>query len=132
MTSPKIITALDGVVATTTSNHIPIGSFKRVALLFRRADDDTGVSAFTVTGGFATDGMESTDPTMTSYAMLIDNVANSNSQTNLTHTASHSITNENADVLVWLDPLCPVTHIQITVTETSNGTHSAYVIGWED
>ena len=132
MKAPKVITALDGVTETTTSNEIYVGDFKRVALLFRRADNAGGTSTFTVKGGFATDGMASTDPTMTSYAMLIDNVANTNAQTVLTHTASHAIANDDADLYVWMDPLCPVTHITITVTETADGTHSAFVIGWED
>ena len=132
MIPPRVITALDGVVATTTSNEIPIGHFKRVAILFRRADNAGGTSTFTVNGGFAEDGYDSTDPTMTSYTMLIDNVANTNAQTNVTHTASHAIVDDDADLFVWMDPLCPVTHVQIKVTETADGTHSAFVIGWED
>ena len=132
MTTPRVITALDGVTATTTSNEIPVGSFSRVALLFRRADDAGGTSTFTVKGGFAVDDAESTDPTMTAYNMLIDNVANTNGETNYAHTASHAIAASDADLYCWLDPACPVTHITITVTETADGTHSAYVIGWED
>jgi len=130
--TPKVTTALDGVVATTTSNQIYIGDYKRVAILFRRADNAGGTSKFDVKAGFATDGLASTDPTMTTYSMLIDNVANTNGETNYAHTASHSIAASNADVFVWMDPLCPATHINITVTETTDGTHSAYVIGWED
>ncbi len=130
--TPKVTTALDGVVATTTSNEVYIGDYKRVAILFRRADNAGGTSTFTVKAGFATDGLASTDPTMTSYTMLIDNVANANTETNVTHTASHAIAAGNGDLFVWMDPLCPATHINITVTETADGTHSAYVIGWEN
>jgi len=130
MTSPTVTTALDGVVATTTSNEVYVGDYKRVAILFRRADNAGGTSTFTVKAGLAE--LASTDPTMTSYAMLIDNVANANTETDLTHTASHAIADANGDVFVWLDPKCPVTHVSVTVTETADGTHSAYIIGWED
>ena len=129
MRPAKFITALDDVVATTTSNQIYVGDFKRVALLFKRAAHGSGNTAFTVTGGLAADA--STDPTMLSYTMLIDNVANTNSETNYTHTASRTLS-ANGIVYTWLDPNCPVTHIAITATETTDGTHSAYVIGWED
>jgi hypothetical protein len=128
MQNVQIITALDAVTATVTSNEIYIGGFKRVALLFRRADDAGGTSAFTVKAGFAEAG---TDPTMTAYNMLIDNVTNTNAQ-NYTRVNGKSIAASNGDVMLWMDPACPATHITVTVTETTDGTHSAYVIGFSD
>jgi len=98
-----------------------------VALLFRRADDAGGTSAFSVKAGFAE--AASTDPTMTTYNMLIDNVTNTNAQ-NYTRVASKSIAASNGDAMVWMDPAAPATHITITVTETTDGTHSAFVIGF--
>lgn len=128
MKSPRFITALNAVTATTTSNQIYIGDFKRVAILYRRANHSSGSTAFTVTAGFALDA--STDPTMTAYNMLIRNLTNTNGQM---PTRVNSITlSTDVDEVVWMDPACPATHIAITATETTDGTHSAFVIGWED
>jgi hypothetical protein len=127
--SPKIITALNAVTATTVSSKIFIGQFKRVAILYRRADHTSGSTAFTVKGGFGED--PSVGPTMTAYNNLIRNLTNTNGQT---LTRVNSITLSSAvDEYVWLDmEQAPVTHIEITATETTDGTHSAFIIGWED
>ncbi len=127
MQNIQIITALDSVTATTTSSKIWIGDFNRVAILCRRADHGSGSTAFTVKAGFGQ--LASDSPTMTAYSMLIDNVANTNTQQNYTHTASHSLA-ANGDVYFWMDPSAPATHIEITATETTDGTHSAFIIGF--
>ena len=123
----QMITALNGVTATTASSKIWVGDYDRVAILCRRADHSSGSTAFTVKGGFGQ--VASDTPTMTAYSMLIDNVANTNAQQNYTHTASHSLA-ANGDVYFWLDPAAPVTHIEITATETTDGTHSAFIFGF--
>ena len=129
MSNVTFITAIDAVTATTVSEKIWVGDFKKVALLFRRANHGSGSSAFTVKGGFGADAAAT--PTMTAYNMLVDNVANTHAQQDITHTASHSLSS-NSDVMVWLDPRTPVTHLEITVTETTDGTHSAFIIGFND
>lgn len=127
MQNVTVITALDAVTATTVSSKIWIGGFKRVAVLFRRAADAGGTSAFTVKAGFSE--LASDSPTMTAYNMLIDNVTNSSAQ-NLTHVNGKSIAASNGDVMLWMNPACPATHLEVTVTETTDGTHSAYIIGF--
>jgi len=129
MLSPRLITALNAVTATTVSNQIYVGDFKRVAILYRRANHGSGSTAFTVKGGLALDA--ATDPTMTAYNNLIRNLTNTNGQM-LTRVNSITLSSD-VDEYVWLDMLqCPVTHIEITATETTDGTHSAFIIGWED
>lgn len=128
MTVNKII-ALNAVTATTVSDKIWVGDFDRVAILFRRADNAGGTSAFTVKAGF--DDKATGDPTMTAYNMLVDNVTNTNAQT-LTRVNGKSIANANGDAMVWVDPSCPVSHLEITVTETSDGTHSAFIFGFKE
>lgn len=128
MLGPKIITALNAVAATTTSTNIWVGNYKKVALLFRAAAIASGNGVFSVKGGFAES--PSVDPTMTTYNMLIDNVANTNAQT-LTRVASKTLSS-NGDILVWITPDTPLTHIQITATRTTDGTYSAFIVGWED
>jgi len=128
MTVERII-ALNAVTATTVSDKIWVGDYDRVALLFRRADNAGGTSAFTVKAGF--DDKLAGNPTMTAYNMLIDNVTNTNAQT-LTRVNGKSIANADGDAMVWLDPNCPVTHVEITVTETTDGTHSAFILGFKE
>lgn len=127
MTQPKIITALNAVTATTASAKIWIGNFKRVALLYRRANHSAGSTAFTVKAGFAQ--LPSDDPTMTAYNMLIDNLTNTNGQ--MPTRINSKTLSADGDAMVWMDPNCPATHIEITATETTDGTHSAFIIGWE-
>lgn len=126
MTVQKII-ALNAVTATAVSDKIWIGNFDKVAVLFRRANNAGGTSAFTVKAGF--DDKLAGDPTMTAYNMLIDNATNTNAQT-LLHVNGKSIANADGDVMLWMDPACPASHLEITVTETSDGTHSAFIFGF--
>lgn len=129
MSQVKVITAINAVTATTVSSKIWVGSFDRVAILYRRADHSAGSTAFTVKGGFGE--LPSDSPTMTAYNMLIKNVTNSNAQT-LTRVNSVSLAS-NVDEYVWLDmQQAPVTHVEITATETTDGTHSAFIIGFND
>ena len=128
MNAPKTYTALKAVTATTTSEQFYIGDFKRVALLFRRAAHAAGSTSFSAKLSFDTIG--TVDPVMTADAMLIVNVENDNTETNFTHSAAVVLA-ANGDAFAWLDPNCMGTHISITATETTDGTHSAYIIGWE-
>lgn len=128
MSKVQFITAIDGAVATTTSSKIWIGDFDRVAILFRRAEHGSGATALSVKAGFGQ--LASDTPTMTTYNMLIDNVTNTNAQT-LTRVASKSLA-ANGDAMVWMSPEAPATHIEITLTETTDGTHSAWIIGFCD
>lgn len=124
----QFITALNAVTATTVSQKIWVGDFDRVAILYRRANHSAGSTAFTVKAGFAQ--LASDTPTMTAYNMLIDNLTNSNVQTP-TRINSKTL-NADGDAMVWMDPAAPATHIEITATETTDGTHSAFIIGFCD
>jgi hypothetical protein len=116
----RFVTALDAVTATTTSSAIDIKYAKRVTLMLTRADDNTGVSTFTVTGSL--DNVTFID------LNLITNAATTNAQT-ITRAASVAITNENASVLAALDlEFGGYKYIKVKVTETTNGTHSAVLV----
>lgn len=118
----------NGVTATTTSAKVWVGNYKRVALLFRRENHSAGSSAFTVKGGFGSGPAES--PTMTALNTLIDNLTNTNAQ-NYVRVAGKTL-NADGDAMVWLDEQTPVTHLEVTVTETTDGTHKAYLIGFSE
>jgi hypothetical protein len=123
-TGIKVITALDGVTATTTSNKIFVGGAKRIGVQLRRADNAGGTSAFAIKASL--EPADTTTPTMTALNLWIDNVTNDNTKT-LTRVNGTSIANADADKFLFLDPCACISWIEITVTETSDGTHSAFV-----
>jgi len=125
MRSTKIITALNAVTDTTVSNKIYVGGAKRIALLFRRAANAGGTSTFSVKASM--DAEDTVTPTMTAFNLCIDNVTNSNSQ-NLTRAVGKAIANSNGDAFMWIDPVAIVNWLEITVTQTADGTHSAWII----
>ena len=111
------------VTATGASEQVWVGDAKRVGLLFRRADHSAGSSAFTVKGGF---GEAGDNPTMSTLNLLIDNVTNTNAQ-QLTRVNGKTLA-ANGDAILWLDPNVFVTHLEVSVAETTDGTHSAWLI----
>ena len=129
MISTRVITAIDAVTATTTSNKFYVGGATRIGFLLRRANHSSGSTALSVK--ISMDDVSTTTPTMTACNMLISNATNTNGQT-LTRVASVSSGAANGDFFVWLDPLCVVNWVEVTVTETTDGTHSAYILIEED
>lgn len=125
MTKPKVIVALDGVTETTVSNKIYVGGAKRIALLFRRADNAGGTSTFSVKASL--DPEDTVTPVMTALNLWLDNVTNA-STAQLTRVNGKAIAASNGDAFLFLDPACVVNWLEITVTETADGTHSAWVI----
>lgn len=128
MTHTKVIKAIDAVTATTTSKKLYVGGAKRVGFMLRRADHSAGSTALGVK--ISLEDAETVTPTMTACNMLVSNVTNSNVQT-LTRVASISLA-ANGDAFCWLDPLCVVNWVELTVTETTDGTHSAWVVAEYD
>ena len=125
MLSPKVITALSAVTATTTSSAFYVGGAKKIAILFRRADNAGGTSAFTIKASL--DPADTVTPTMTALNLWIDNVTNTNVQ-GFTRVVGKSIAASNGDAFLFLSPECTINWIEITVTETGDGTHSAWII----
>ena len=124
MNTIRKIVALNGVTATTTSDKIFVGGAKRVGVLLRRANNAGGTSAFTIKGSM---DYETVTPIMTALNMWIDNVTNTNGQ-DVTRVNGTSIVNADGDKFLWLDKNCIINWLEITVTETSDGTHSAWVL----
>ena len=120
----KTYTALNAVTATTTSSKYYVGGAKRVAVLLRRADHGSGSSAFTIKGSL--DEIGTVTPTMTALNVWLDNVTNTNTQ-NLTRVVGKTLA-ANGDAFLWLSPECLINWIEITCTESVDGTHSAFII----
>lgn len=124
MNQTRSIKVIDAVTATTTSKKIYVGGARRIGFQLRRADHSSGSSALSVKISMEEENVVS--PTMVATNMLISNVTNTNAQT-LTRVASISLS-ANGDAFCWLDPLCVVNWVEVTVTETTDGTHSAWVL----
>jgi len=124
MNKKIVITALDAVVATTTSNKFYVGNAQRIGFLFRRGSHGSGSTAFSVNIGGESE--DTVTPTMTATNMLIGNTAATNSQTTA-HVASVTLA-ANGDAYAWLDPLCVVNWVSVTATETTDGAHTAFII----
>lgn len=115
-----LCTPLNAVVATTTSAAQNIEGAKKVTFLFKRADHTAGSSTFTVTGSI--DGS-----TYVALNKLISNVTNTNAQTK-TRVASVALSS-NTSALYSLDlENDTYTDIKITVTEVTDGTHTAKML----
>lgn len=119
--TPKIVTALNAVTTTTTSEAIPVSTAKKITLLFTRADHSSGNHVFTVTGS-----VNGKDGTYVACNKLIKNISNAISE-GLTRVASVTLS-ANGSELVSLDiENDTFTHIKVTATKTTDGTASAIV-----
>lgn len=137
------LTALNAVTATTTSKKFWVGGAKRLCLLFRAAAITSGNGAFSVKASpepFELASNVSFDEvnnphggagvTVTTLNMLVDNAANTNAQ-NIARVASKTVS-ANGDAYVWIEAEWLVNWLEITVTRTTDGTYSAYIMVEEE
>lgn len=116
----QLLTPINAVTATTTSEEIVIAGAKKVSFMFTRADHSAGSSTFTVE--VSLDGT-----TFVAYNKLISNVANTNAQT-LTRVASVALAS-NTSAFASMDLTSDTIYaIKITATEATDGTHTAQVL----
>jgi hypothetical protein len=114
----KVVKVLDGVTATTTSAAVDILGAKRVTLFCKRADHSSGSSAFTAEVGVGTDYV--------SYKKWISNANNTNVQGE-TRVTTLTLSANGID-FVSMSPEDIFEFIKVTVTETTDGTHSAWLV----
>lgn len=116
----ELIHAINAATATTTSAPINIECAEKVVVRFKRSNHSSGKTVFTVTASL--DGV-----TFHAYNMLISNLANTNGE-DLTRVASYDSGTANVDVIYALDlGNYAFKEIKITATETTDGTHDAWV-----
>lgn len=120
MTTPELVVALDAVTATTTSEPINIENARRISLLLTRANHSSGASAFAVT--VSADGA-----TYVTFSKLISNATNTNAQT-LTRVASVSLASDTTSEVAMDLEHSIFRWMKVTVTETTDGTHTAKVL----
>ena len=110
---------LNAVTATTTAAPVNIEGASRVTLVCKRADHSSGSSAFAAT----------VSPDGTNYATYnrwISNATNTNAQGD-TRVASLSLSSNTVDFLS-MSSSDAFKDIKVTVTETTDGTHSAWLV----
>lgn len=117
MKRPETRKLLDAVTATTTSDVFVLECAKRVTFQFTRANHSAGSSAFSLE--VSIDGIN-----YVAYNKLISNVTNTNAQT-LTRVASVSLASNTSAVASMDLQHDHYKYARLTVTETTDGTHSA-------
>lgn len=134
----KRITALNGVTATTTSEKYWVGGARRIGFHFRRANHSSGSTAFSVKGSLEPKELGNGAPdvygnrtggagvTMTALNLLINNLENANTE-QLTRSTDVTLA-ANGDAFAWLDISAFVNWVEVTATETTDGTHSAWIV----
>ena len=122
----KIEKVLDDVTATTTSNPVDIRGARKVTLICERDDHGSGSSAFTGTVyATATDDAASRSDGV-AYKRWISNATNTNSQT-IVRVQTLTLSSDTTDFMT-MSPEDAFEQITITVTETTDGTHSAWLV----
>ena len=115
-----VITLIDGAVATTTSSAINIEGASKVVLVYKRADHSSGKTVFSAT-------VSVDESNYITYAKWISNTANSNAET-LTRVASVDTGAANVTGFLTMSPEDGFKDIKVTATETTDGTHSAWLL----
>lgn len=111
------IKAIDASIVTTTSDPISLEGVKKATLHFIRSAHTSGNGVFSVE--VSNDGSN-----WVTFNKLIDNVANTNAQ-QLTRVASCTLASNTSKVYTLdLDMDC-YKFMRVTVTRTTDGTHSA-------
>lgn len=120
MAGTQLLHVINGATTTTSSSAINIEDAKKVVCRFVRTNHSSGKTVFTVTGSL--DGT-----TYHAFNMLVVNAANGISE-GLTRVASYDTGTANADAIYALDlENYAFKFIKVTATETTDGTHDAYV-----
>jgi len=116
------VTLLDAVTATTTSAAVSVEGRRRIGFQFKRANHSAGSTAFTVEGT-----INGTD--WTALNLIVSNATNTNAQTR-TRVATVTLSS-NTTALAFLEDLVVLKAVRVVATETTDGTHSAWMIASE-
>lgn len=110
---------IQAATATATGQPVNIKNASKVSFIFKRSAHGSGSTSFSVS--VSIDGTN-----WAVYNRLLTNVANSNSET-IVHAAAMALGSDTTefasmsaeDAFVW---------VKVTATETTDGTHDAWVV----
>jgi hypothetical protein len=121
----------DTTTGANTGKSIYVGNASRIGVLLRVSGHSSGNTAFSFKAGMEQGmGEDTTTPTMTTFNMMIDNVTNTNAQ-NPTRVASKTLS-ANGDALLWVDPACLISWLEVDYNTTTDGAASVFIILQED
>ena len=117
------ITLFDEVTATTIAPVVDADGWQYMSMQVTRADHASGSSAFTVE-------VSNDNSSWAAYDMLIDNLAaDAGTGTAGEDIAETRLTTKtlsgNGTDMVYFDPVYRFRYLKVTVTEATDGTHSA-------
>ena len=121
MSKYKFQTLLNSISQTQTGGCAGVAGYRRLGFQFKLASVVSGNGVFKVQG--------TTNGTDWSYLAMIDNLANSNSQT-LTRVLTKTLS-ANSNVLMWVDEGLALRAIRVTVVITTDGSYSCYLLASE-
>jgi len=121
MAQYKFQTLMNSISQSSTQGTAGVAGYKRLGIQFKLANVVSGNGIFKVQG--------TVNGTDWSYLALIDNLANSNSQT-LTRVLSKTLST-NSNVLMWVDEGLSLRAIRVSATISTDGSYSAYLIASE-
>lgn len=128
MLRQRRIAALNAVTATTISKKFWVGGASRIAFHFRRANHSAGESAFTIKGSL--EPFEAGNATADSYGNPTGGnlITMTDIGTNIVESLDGLTLSANGDTFAFLAPQYLMNWVEITVTETTDGTHSAWIV----
>ena len=121
MAQYKFQALVSSISQTQTGGCAGVAGYRRLGVQFKLANVVSGNGIFKLQG--------TTNGTDWSYLALIDNLANSNSQT-LTRVLSKTLS-ANSNVLMWVDEGLSLRAIRVSATITTDGSYSTYLIASE-
>ena len=117
----KFQTLFDGQESTTTGGCAGVAGYSRLGFQLKAANISSGNCVYRFQG--------TVDGTNWTFLNLIDNLSNSNGQT-LTRVASKTLS-ANGTALLWLDESLPLRAVRLSLTRTTDGSYSAYLMAAE-
>jgi hypothetical protein len=115
----QITKVLNDVTATTTSVAVPIAGAKKIVLVYKRADHGSGKTVFSAQ--VSLDGVN-----YITYNKWITNATNAITEGQV-RVASVDTGTANATGFLTMSPEDGFLDIKVTATETTDGTHSAWL-----
>ena len=120
--SYKIVSA-DATTGAQTGKIMYVGQARRIGVLVRRTNHSSGNTVFSFKAGY-----ENLDesPTMSTFNMMIDNVTNTNAQTQ-TRIASKTLSS-NTDAVMWVDPSIKINLLEVDYNTTTDGAATVFIL----
>jgi hypothetical protein len=123
----KVKQVINNATATIESAGMDAGKASKISFVFKRTNHTAGQTVFTVQVCPESENVPDADSNWITYARLITNVANTNAES-IVRANGVTITSSTTPVLVSMSPEDVVGKVRVVATETTDGTHNAWVM----